>query len=78
MQDRPAQAVASRQNEAAIHRALFSLPPRQGQALLLRAIDNAPYEAIAATLGCSENTARSHVSKGRSRLHEILVDRGIL
>ncbi|MGD8238522.1 MAG: RNA polymerase sigma factor [Armatimonadota bacterium] len=76
--DRPLQTVVSRENEAAIHRALFSLPPRQAQALLLRAIDDAPYDAIACTLGCSENTARSHVSKGRSRLHEMLVDLGIL
>ncbi len=60
------------EREGAIHKALFSLPGRQGKALLLRVADNKPYEAIAEILGCSAATARSHVSKGRERLRTIL------
>ena len=60
------------EREGAIHKALFSLPGRQGKALLLRVAENKPYEAIAEILGCSAATARSHVSKGRERLRNIL------
>ena len=42
------------------------------QAVLLRLVDETPYQAIGDILNCSEATARSHVSKGRLRLREIL------
>jgi RNA polymerase sigma factor (sigma-70 family) len=62
----------SAERESAIHKALFALPGRQGKALLLRAAENKPYDAIADILGCSAATARSHVSKARERLRIIL------
>lgn len=64
--------------ESTIHRAIATLPPSQAHAVLLRAVEDMPYDAIGATLGCSEATARSHFSKGRARLHEILTRLGIL
>lgn len=66
------------ENVEAIHRAVSSLPDAQGQALLLRVMGNESYHAIGITLGCSEVTARSHVSKARARLAKILGELGFL
>ena len=55
-----------------IYRAIRSLPRQQAEAVLLRLVDRTPYPAIGDILNCSEATARSHVSKGRLRLREIL------
>lgn len=55
-----------------IYDAIRSLPRQQAQAVLLRLVDETPYQAIGDILSCSEATARSHVSKGRLRLREIL------
>ena len=63
--------------EAAVRQAISMLPPNQGQAVLLRAIDGSPYHFIGKVLGCSEATARSHFSKGKARLAKILADSGI-
>jgi len=56
----------------AVRRAIASLPRRQGRAIVMRYLEQQDYSAIAAGLGCSEATARSHVSKAvatlRSRL----------
>ncbi len=57
---------------AALRRALASLPSSQAQAVLLRAMDGATYEAIGDILGCSAATARSHFSKGRARLGHLI------
>jgi RNA polymerase sigma factor (sigma-70 family) len=55
-----------------IYNAIRSLPRQQAEAVLLRLVDETPYTAIGDILNCSEATARSHVSKGRSRLRELL------
>ncbi|MGD8293471.1 MAG: sigma-70 family RNA polymerase sigma factor [Desulfobacterales bacterium] len=60
-----------------IRAAISMLPPKQGQAVLLRAIEGSAYNAIADILGCGESTARSHFSKGKARLEKILQDLGI-
>ncbi|MGD9138938.1 MAG: sigma-70 family RNA polymerase sigma factor [Desulfobacterales bacterium] len=60
-----------------IRAAISMLPPKQGQAVLLRAIEGSAYNAIADILGCGESTARSHFSKGKARLEKILHDLGI-
>jgi len=56
----------------AVRRAIASLPARQGKAVVMRYLEQQDYPAIAVVLGCSEATARSHVSKAvaalRSRL----------
>lgn len=53
---------------ARVRHALGRLPGKQAQAVLLKLFDDAPYETIAEALGCSQATARSHVSKGLQRL----------
>lgn len=59
--------------EAFVRGAISKLPAKQAQAVLLRAIEDAPYEGIGSVLGCSAATARSHFSKGAARLRKILV-----
>jgi RNA polymerase sigma factor (sigma-70 family) len=60
-----------------IREAIALLPPNQGQAVLLRLMEDSPYHTIAGVLGCSEATARSHFSKGRARLVKLLGEVGI-
>jgi RNA polymerase sigma-70 factor (ECF subfamily) len=61
----------------AIREAIAMLPPNQGQAVLLRIMEDSPYDTIAGILGCSEATARSHFSKGKARLLKLLGELGI-
>jgi RNA polymerase sigma-70 factor (ECF subfamily) len=61
----------------AIREAIATLPPNQGQAVLLRIMEDFPYHMIAGILGCSEATARSHFSKGKARLVKLLGELGI-
>ena len=62
---------------AVIREAIAMLPPNQGQAVLLRIMEDSPYHKIAGVLGCSEATARSHFSKGKARLVKLLGELGI-
>ncbi len=62
---------------AAMREAIALLPQKQGQAILLRAMEGQPYSFIGSVLGCSETTARSHFSKGKARLKKILTRMGI-
>jgi RNA polymerase sigma-70 factor (sigma-E family) len=48
----------------ALLRALAALPQRQRSAIVLRYFDDLDVAEIAATLGCSIGTVRSHVSRG--------------
>lgn len=52
--------------------ALAKLPPRQATAVLLRVLEERPYEEIASAMGCSSVTARIHVMRGRARLSRLL------
>jgi len=56
----------------AVRRAIASLPARQGKAVVMRYLEEQDYRAIAAGLGCSEATARSHVSKAVAALRRRL------
>jgi RNA polymerase sigma-70 factor (ECF subfamily) len=57
---------------ALVLEAVARLPERQAAAVTLRVLEEQPYEAIAAALGCSEPTARVHVLRGREKLKQIL------
>jgi RNA polymerase sigma factor (sigma-70 family) len=56
-----------------VRQAIAGLPDKQGRALVMRYLEQQDYEAIAAALGCSEATARSHVSKAVAALKGQLV-----
>lgn len=48
--------------------ALATLTPKQRTALALRFVEDLDTRAIADRMGCSEGTARSHLSRGTDRL----------
>ena len=52
--------------------AVGRLPRKQAVAVLMRIVQQQSYDDIAAALGCAEDTARSHVAKGRTRLRKAL------
>ncbi len=61
-------------SKEAILRAIGSLPRCQSEAILLREIQGMSFEEVAGALECKEVTVRSHVSKGKARLRQILTD----
>jgi len=56
----------------ALLRALVRLPARQRSALVLRYFDDLDDTEIAAALGCSPGTVRSHLSRGLARMRQVL------
>ncbi|HEY6760182.1 MAG TPA: sigma-70 family RNA polymerase sigma factor [Baekduia sp.] len=60
--------LASLVNEARLATLLGDLPTDQRAALLARVVDEQSYEAIAATLDCSEAVVRQRVHRGLRRL----------
>jgi RNA polymerase sigma factor (sigma-70 family) len=72
VEDRGAAAWADPVERAALVRevlgAVRRLGRRQATAILLRAVEEAPYETVAQALGCSEATARVHVQRARGKL----------
>jgi RNA polymerase sigma factor (sigma-70 family) len=55
-----------------VRKAIASLPAKQGRAIVMRYLEQQDYPAIATILGCSEATARSHVSKAVTALRNRL------
>ncbi|WP_203336476.1 SigE family RNA polymerase sigma factor [Nocardioides limicola] len=51
--------------------ALGRLPPQQRAAVVLKVIEDLDHASVAAHLGCSVGTARSHLSRGLARLREL-------
>jgi RNA polymerase sigma factor (sigma-70 family) len=56
------------ETEREILEAIGRLPRNQAVAVLMRIVKEQPYEVIAQAMGCSENTVRIHVARGRARL----------
>jgi RNA polymerase sigma-70 factor (sigma-E family) len=57
----------------ALRRALARLPPRQRSVLVLRYLEDLPDTTIAALLGCSTGTVRSHAARGLAALRPLLM-----
>ena len=55
-----------------VRRQIAKLPFKQGQAIVMRYLEQKDYDAIAARLGCSEISARSNVSKALAALKKKL------
>lgn len=53
-----------------IERALARLTDREREAVVLRDIEGLGTDEVARALGCSEGTVRSHLARGRLKLHE--------
>lgn len=57
---------------AAFAETLGTLPPMRRRAVRLRIVDGLAYGEVAARLGCSEQAARAHVSRGLKQLADAL------
>jgi RNA polymerase sigma-70 factor (ECF subfamily) len=68
----PATGTERNEVRALVLEAVARLPEKQAVAVTLRMLDEQPYEAIAAALGCAEPTARVHVLRGREKLKRLL------
>ena len=68
----PAVAAERSEVQAIVRNAVAQLPEKQAAAVTLRVLEEQPYEAIAAALGCAEPTARVHVLRGREKLTRLL------
>ena len=74
----PESAALAAEGERILLMAIASLPRNQAQAVLLRIVEEESFESIAAALNCGPATARSHVSKGKARLRDILAQYRLL
>ncbi len=70
-----ARETSGTERHRAVRRAIARLPEKQGRAVMMRYLEQSDYEVIAASLGCSEATARSHVSKAITALRRGLATR---
>jgi RNA polymerase sigma factor (sigma-70 family) len=60
-----------------VRKEIARLPKQQGQAIVMRYIEQTDYKAIAEKLNCAEDTARSHVSKAINALRNNLAEMNI-
>lgn len=66
----PERALASRERQDALRRALLKLPPRQRAVIELRHFQDLSYDEIAQALGISVSDVKSELYRGRQRLRE--------
>ena len=71
----PDEVVAGREQSRAVVAALASLPRRQRDCLVLRYYLELGPPEIAATLGLSPNSVKTHLQRGLRTLEERLADR---
>ncbi|MFH1743968.1 MAG: RNA polymerase sigma factor [bacterium] len=64
--------LLGKEQRAEILCAIGRLSRNQAQAVLMRIVEEQPYSSIAQALGCSEATARTHVTRARTRLCKLL------
>jgi RNA polymerase sigma factor (sigma-70 family) len=60
--------LIERDSASGLEAALSALAPEQREAIARRVLDEEPYAAIAARIGCSEQVVRKRVSRGLSAL----------
>lgn len=63
-----ADRMSRQEEQAEILEGIGRLPRKQGEAVLMRFVEELPYSDIAQALGCREVTVRTHVARARSRL----------
>lgn len=66
------QSISVAEQDAAVLRAIGSLSKNQARAILMHAVEEVPYNAIAAAMGCRESTVRKHVARARTKLRVLL------
>jgi len=70
----PAEHAAAAQFDAAVRKALETLPPRQRVALSLFALQDMDLESTAKAMGCAVGTVKAHIHRGREKLRRALAD----
>lgn len=68
----PAPGADEDADDMDLRRALLTLSPRQRAAVVLHHLHDLPVAEVAAALGCSEGTAKTHLHRGRAALAEAL------
>jgi RNA polymerase sigma-70 factor (ECF subfamily) len=56
-----------------LHRMLDRLPEKQRRALVLRDLEDVPYDRMAEIMNCSEQAARLKVFRARTRLRDLML-----
>ena len=64
--------ISAAEQDAAVFRAIGSLSKNQARAILMHAVEEVPYPAIAAAMDCRESTVRKHVARARTKLRVLL------
>lgn len=70
----PLEKLSGDETVVRILSAIANLPKQQAVAAVLRLHEQLPYSVIGTTLGCSEGTARTHVTRARQQLSTTLRD----
>ena len=66
------QLVSGAEQRAQVMQAIGSLSRNQARAILMHAVEEIPYDDIAAAMNCREATVRKHVARARARLRSLL------
>ncbi len=72
--DTPEEELLRREKIRAVRKAVASLPEQQRSVIVLREFGDMAYADIAKTLGISEGTVKSRISRAREALKELLAD----
>ena len=68
----PSTPLVQKELQAILHKAQQHLPPMRKKVFTLRYIEELPIKAIAKRLGKSEGTIKTHISKAKSQLRDLL------
>jgi RNA polymerase sigma factor (sigma-70 family) len=68
------QQMAAVEQHARMQTAIASLSRNQATAIVMHAIEDMPYDEVAAAMRCREVTVRTHVARARARLRALLAD----
>jgi RNA polymerase sigma factor (sigma-70 family) len=66
--DDPANAVLDKESLQQLRAAITQLPNKQGQAIVMRYLQQKSYDDVASELNCTSATARAHVHKALQKL----------
>ncbi len=68
----PVQADDSQEMHVLLHKLLDQIPEQQRSAIVLRDLEDVPYEKMAEIMKCSEQAARLKVFRARARLRDLM------
>lgn len=68
------QRVEAAEQQNRVRAAIASLSRNQATAIVMHAVEDMPYEEVAAAMQCREVTVRTHVARARAKLRSLLAD----